>query len=133
MDDIQKKALEQWHQFTKTQDNAILNNLLDDEIVFHSPVVWTPQKGKPLTMLYLNAAVKVLKDFQYIRQIVDGNQWALEFNGQLGEVTVRGIDLITLNENGKIIDFEVMVRPLKAVHAIHASMAEMLENLKTSK
>ncbi len=102
-----------------------------EEVVFHSPVVWAPQQGKAITKLYLLGAAHVLaNDFHYTRKIVDGFHWGLEFSCQVGEVTVKGIDLVTLNEAGKIIDFEVMVRPLKAVNVVHEAMGKMLEQLK---
>ncbi len=125
------KAWDTWHAYLAGHEAHLLDELLDEEVVFHSPVVWTPQKGKALTKLYLLSAAKVLLDeFQYIRSIRQDLHWCLEFNCKIGDVTVRGIDLITLNEEGKIIDFEVMVRPLKAVNAIHQAMGLMLEQVK---
>lgn len=124
-------AWNKWHSYLDTHQASILDELLAEDVVFHSPVVWTPQKGKAITKLYLLGAAHVLANqFQYTRKIVDDVHWGLEFSCQVGEITVKGIDLITLNESGKIIDFEVMVRPLKAVNAVHEAMGKMLEQLK---
>jgi hypothetical protein len=134
MQTIYQNALQNWEEYVfKGHKPQILSELLAEEVVFHSPVVWTPQNGKAITMLYLLGAAQVLQtDFHYTRQIIDkeGKNWCLEFMCKVGEVTVKGVDLIQLNEEGKIIDFEVMVRPLKAMQAVHAAMGEMLEKLK---
>ncbi len=127
---VYDQAFEQWIAYTKNHDASQLSNLLADEVVFHSPVVFTQQVGKNITFLYLTAATQVLKDFHYTQQIREGNQWALRFEGTIGKIKVIGFDIITLNEDGKIIDFEVLVRPAKAVIAIQQAMGEMLEKLK---
>ncbi|GAB4395251.1 MAG: nuclear transport factor 2 family protein [Microscillaceae bacterium] len=126
-----EKAWQQWHQFLQDKDPQKLSDLLAEEVVFHSPVVWTPQQGKAITILYLMAASQVLSQgFTYVRKMRDGQHWGLEFTCQVGEIQVKGIDLIALNAEGKIIDFEVMVRPLKAIQAVHAAMGEMLQKFK---
>jgi hypothetical protein len=132
LNETQKAAFDQWEGYVLDKKTELLEPLLADEVVFHSPVVWTPQTGKALTALYLRAATVVLKDFSYTRQIIAGNHWCLEFSGKIGDVSVKGVDLIQINEAGKIIDFEVMVRPLKAVNAIHEAMGAMLEQMKSS-
>ncbi len=123
-------AFTHWINFTETHDHKLLKELLADEVVFHSPVVFTPQKGKPITMMYLMAATQVLKGFAYTQMIREEKQWALRFEGSIDEVKVIGFDIITLNDAGKIINFEVLVRPAKAVTAIQEAMAAMLEKIK---
>ena len=125
-----QKAFQDWLSYTETHDSSLLSDLLAEDVVFHSPVVFTPQVGKKITFLYLRAAVQVLKEFQYTQMIRDKGQWALRFESKIGEVKVIGFDMITLNEQGKIVNFEVLVRPAKAVMAIQQAMAEMLEKLK---
>lgn len=127
------KVIEQWHEIVRKQDAAGLDSLLADEVVFHSPVVHTPQTGKKITRLYLMAAMKVLNEpghFVYLREIVQGNQAVLEFQTEIDGVTINGVDMIEWNDAGQIVDFKVMVRPLKAVNAIHAAMGRMLEAFK---
>tara|TARA_Y100000815_G_scaffold193734_1_gene177178 strand:+ start:384 stop:773 length:390 start_codon:yes stop_codon:yes gene_type:complete len=128
--------MERWHKVVEAQDPSGLADLLADEVVFHSPVVHTPQVGKAITTLYLSAAFKTLNapgHFRYLREIVDGNNAVLEFQTEIDGITINGIDMIQWNDDGKIVDFKVMVRPLKAVNAIHAAMGRMLEAIKPAK
>lgn len=126
-------VIETWHKIVETLDPSLMDTLLDEDVVFHSPVVHTPQVGKRITKLYLTAAMQVLNapgHFTYRREIIDGNVAVLEFETLIGDVTVNGVDMIEWNEEGRIIDFKVMVRPLKAINAIHQSMGNMLESMK---
>lgn len=128
-------TLKRWHQFVDTRNPQILDEILTDEVVFHSPVVWTPQKGKQLTQLYLTAAVSILNDkdasFSYVKEIVQGNHLILEFVADIDGISINGIDMVELNQQGQIIDFKVMIRPLKAIHKIHEKMGELLEKYKS--
>ena len=126
-------VIETWHKIVETLDPSLMDTLLDEDVVFHSPVVHTPQVGKRITQLYLTAAMQVLNapgHFTYRREIIDGNVAVLEFETLIGDVTVNGVDMIEWNDEGRIIDFKVMVRPLKAINAIHQSMGNMLESMK---
>ena len=126
-------VIETWHKIVQTLDPSLMDTLLDEDVVFHSPVVHTPQVGKRITKLYLTAAMQVLNapgHFTYKREIIDGNVAVLEFETLIGDVTVNGVDMIEWNDEGRIIDFKVMVRPLKAINAIHQSMGNMLESMK---
>lgn len=126
-------VIDRWHAIVRTQDAAGLDTLLADDVVFHSPVVHTPQTGKKITRLYLMAAMKVLNEpghFVYLREVVQNNHAVLEFQTEIDGVTVNGVDMIEWNDAGQITDFKVMVRPLKAVNAIHAAMGRMLEAFK---
>jgi hypothetical protein len=126
--------LKRWHEFVATRNSQILDEILAEEVVFHSPVVWTPQEGKQITKLYLTAAVSILNDkeadFFYVKEIVQGNYLILEFVANIDGISINGIDMIELNNNGKIIDFKVMIRPLKAIHKIHEKMGELLQKYK---
>ena len=123
--------LEKWEAVIKIQDLGQLNDLLADDVTFFSPVVHTPQQGKFLTGLYLLGAGEVLKDgFIYKKKIINGLHGVLEFECKIDEIIVNGVDVIELNENGKIVNFKVMVRPLKAIHKVHEMMGKMLEKMK---
>ncbi|MEM9150839.1 MAG: nuclear transport factor 2 family protein [Cyanobacteria bacterium P01_F01_bin.3] len=123
-------ALERWHQFTQLQDPALLDEILATDCVFFSPVVHTPQLGQAITKMYLMGAMYVfLDDFHYVKEIVDGNQAVLEFSCEIDGISVNGIDLISFDGDGKIREFKVMVRPLKAINMLHQKMGEMLQNL----
>jgi hypothetical protein len=121
-----------WHHVVQTRDMAALDRLLADEVVFHSPVVHTPQRGKALTLLYLAGALQVLNtaQFRYEREIVGARDALLEFSTEIDGLLVNGVDLIRWNEAGQIVDFKVMVRPLKAINLLHQKMGLMLARLK---
>jgi ketosteroid isomerase-like protein len=128
---IAAKGLEAWHRVATTGDATGLNDLLDDDAVFHSPVVHTPQKGKAVVFQYLASATQVFKDadFKYLREIVQGDTAILEFSATLDGIEINGVDMIKWNEAGKIVDFKVMVRPLKAVNMLHQKMMAMLDTM----
>jgi len=119
----------QWHQLLKARDVRGLDALLADDVVFHSPVVHTPQVGKVITSRYLGAAFHVFggPSFRYVRQVVGERDAVLEFELELDGVHVNGVDMIRWNEAGRVVDFKVMLRPLKAVNLIHQKMAAMLQ------
>ena len=141
-------AVEKWHDIMKNPGSNVsekLDELLDDDVGFYSPVVFTPQKGKDITKLYLAAAGGVFssdKDkqetkpkeskFKYIKEIVQDNYACLEFETEINGIYVNGIDLITWNEENKITEFKVLVRPLQAVNTLHQMMGEMLDKLKAN-
>ncbi len=124
-------ALQAWHSVIKDRDEAALDRLLADEVVFHSPVVHTPQVGKAVTSQYLKAAMHVLggPGFHYVREVWSETDAVLEFVNVIDGITLNGIDMIRWNSEGKIVDFKVMVRPLKAVNMLHQKMAEMLQTM----
>ncbi|MDO9368868.1 MAG: nuclear transport factor 2 family protein [Sphingopyxis sp.] len=118
-----------WHAYMAGGgDPQALREMLADDAVFHSPVVHTPQAGRDKVFAYLHAASHVLggDDFRYLREIVDGDQAMLEFATALDGIQINGVDIITWNEQGKISDFKVMVRPLKAINKVWEKMGEML-------
>jgi hypothetical protein len=118
-----------WHKLVASQDAAGVPALLDDDVVFFSPVVHAPQTGKKLTAMYLMAAFKVFfnPSFRYVREIVGSNDAMLEFETEIDGILVNGVDIVKWNEAGKITEFKVMLRPLKAINLIHQKMAEMLQ------
>ena len=125
-------VIDAWHHLVQHRDMAALKTLLADDVVFHSPVVHTPQRGKAITTQYLTGAMQVLNNasFRYERQIVGDRDAVLEFATEIDGVQINGIDLIRWNDAGQIVDFKVMVRPLKAVNMLHQKMGATLERLK---
>lgn len=120
-----------WHNFTQTKNPADLMAILHEDAVFHSPVVHTPQRGKMMTAGYLIAAMDVLgsNNFTYAREFDCGDQAVLEFTCEIDGIHINGVDMITFDEDGKITDFKVMVRPLKAIDIVHRKMGEKLIEL----
>ena len=119
-----------WHAYMQNgSDTALLADMLADDAVFHSPVVHTPQEGKAKVMAYLGAAAVVLGNdtFCYVRELVDGDDAMLEFTATIDGIHVNGIDLIHFGPDGKIKDFKVMVRPMKAMNKLWEMMAAQLK------
>jgi len=124
------KTIEAWHRLVSERNTAGLDDILDDNVVFLSPVVFSPQKGREVTRLYLTAALQVLGSgpFRYTREWVGEQDAVLEFETELGGVHINGVDMINWNREGKITEFKVMLRPLKAVNLIHQLMGRALES-----
>lgn len=119
-----------WHTYMESGGDAdLLSAQIANDAVFHSPVVHSPQEGKAKVMLYLLSAAKVLGNdsFAYVREIIDGNDALLEFTSEIDGIKINGIDLITFDNAGKIKDFKVMVRPVKAVNKLWEMMAAQLQ------
>ncbi len=127
---MQEHPLTTWHRLVETRDTRGLDALLDDDAVFLSPVVHTPQRGRRLTTAYLSAAFHVFfnPSFRYVREIVGPSDAMLEFETEIDGILVNGVDIIRWNEAGRIVEFKVMLRPLKAIQLIHQRMAAMLQS-----
>jgi hypothetical protein len=143
-------AIARWKRHLRGELPGGLDELLDDEVVFYSPIVYTPQRGKAVTTMYLQAAGATLAGtghdgggsdesdgesgsdgrpgaFRYTKQVAAGDTAVLEFETTLGGTYVNGVDIIRVNEAGRIVEFRVMIRPLQAVNAIHQAMKAALE------
>jgi hypothetical protein len=118
---------ERWHEVVATKNWDLLDELLADDCVFHSPVVHTPQQGKAISKVYLMSALQVLDGMEYVREIVGERQAMLEFTKDLDGIAVNGIDLFRWNDKGQIVDFKVMIRPLKAINHIHQMMGAKIQ------
>lgn len=145
---IIETTIEKWHNHLRGQHPGGLDDLLADDVVFLSPVVFTPQKGKEITKTYLNAAFatfdgaesvqtgeqkegsKETDGFHYTKRVLAGNHAVLEFETQMNGKYINGVDIITCNDEGKIVEFKVMIRPLQAVNAMHQQMAAMLKSMQ---
>jgi hypothetical protein len=142
-----ERCLEGWHRFLRREGGVSLDDLLHEDVTFWSPIVFSPQQGREITKLYLTAAGTTLAGggetegadggsgdksgrFRYVRTIHQGNDAVLEFETTMDGLYVNGVDLITCDDDGRIVDFKVMIRPLKAIDAVHARMRAMLERLQ---
>ena len=125
-----ENPINKWHEVVANQDHDLLKSILAENVIFYSPVVFTAQKGKKLTFLYLMAAAQVFnnKSFSYIKEVINENHATLEFELNINGIEINGIDLITWNEEGMIIEFKVFIRPLQGVNVIHKMMQQMLES-----
>jgi hypothetical protein len=142
------KCVADWHLHIRGELPGGLDGLLADDCVFYSPVVFTPQKGKEVTKLYLNAAGATFSGgsggskekgvdsaadsggFRYEKEVLCGDHAVLEFESRMDGKIINGVDIITCNDEGKIVEFKVMLRPLQAVNLMHQKMAAMLDQMK---
>jgi ketosteroid isomerase-like protein len=120
-----------WHEIAKSRQPERLNEILADDAVMVSPVVFTPQRGKAITQKYLAAAMHVFFNpkFKYVREFKGDHSCVLEFETEVDGKYINGVDMISWNEQGLITEFRVMLRPLQAVTTIHEMMGAKLEML----
>ena len=144
---IIEQTIKQWHEFLRGGGADALDDLLHDDVVFYSPIVYTPQEGKEITKLYLLAAGQTLPGdqpggaadgdggsgsgrFRYTKQVLADDTAVLEFETTVEGKYVNGVDIIRCDADGRIVEFRVMIRPLQAVNLVHQQMAAMLERMK---
>jgi hypothetical protein len=140
-----EQTIRKWHQYLRGELPGGLDELLHEDVVFYSPIVFTPQKGKAITKLYLEAAGQTLPGeksadggngggagggFRYTKEVMSGNVAVLEFETTVDGKYVNGVDIVTCDDEGRIVEFRVMIRPLQAVNLVHRQMAAMLESMK---
>tara|TARA_B100001121_G_scaffold178096_1_gene155394 strand:+ start:70 stop:492 length:423 start_codon:yes stop_codon:yes gene_type:complete len=127
-----RSYLKRWHQGLKSMNSNFLDEILDDSCIFTSPIVFKPIEGKEMSKLYLMGAGQTfdMDRFKYVKELVDGLDTVLEFETYIDDISVNGVDIIRWNEEGRIIDFKVMIRPLQAIGALQKKMSEALESLK---
>lgn len=134
-----QRCVEAWHRFLRGEAPGGLDALLADDVVFHSPIVFTPQKGRDLTKLYLTAAATTFgggepgagaavgEGFRYTKEVLTHPHAVLEFEVDVDGTWVNGVDILTCDEEARIVAFKVMLRPLRAVQLMHRRMAALLE------
>lgn len=143
-------CIERWHQHISGNLPGGLDSILHEDCVFLSPIVFTPQRGREITKMYLRAAGSTLADvetegsgapvatdgdgtFAYTKEIRQGHHAMLEFETTIdvdGEGKyANGVDIISCDDDGMIVEFKVMMRPLQAINAVHAQMKAMLEKM----
>ena len=130
-------VIARWHRWMSGELPGGLDELLADDVVFYSPVVFTPQRGKEITTRYLEAAGVALPGdatgegaFRYTKQVLAGDVAVLEFETTVDGKYVNGVDIIRCDGDGRIVEFRVMIRPLQAVNAVHEQMRAMLESMQ---
>lgn len=125
-------TIAEWHKVFRSRDMRGLDALLADRATFHSPIVHSPQVGKALTKMYLAGAFFVLGNdaFRYVREVIGATDAVLEFVTEVDGITINGVDMISWDADGRINDFKVMIRPLKAINLVHQKMAAALEQMK---
>lgn len=139
-----EEVVAQWHSYLRGELPGGLDELLDDDVVFYSPIVFTPQRGKQITSLYLQAAGQTFGGdgassamdtqpegrFVYTKTVIGDDTAFLEFETTMAGKYVNGVDIIRCNDAGRIVEFRVMIRPLQAVNLVHQQMKAMLEKME---
>jgi hypothetical protein len=122
-----QQALVHWHNFVSTRSGDVLQPLLAEHVVFHSPFVRSPIPGRTATLLVLTTVTQIFEGFKYRRTFVGGpHDVALEFSARIGKWELKGLDLITFNDAGQVVEFEVMIRPAKALQALGEAMGSRI-------
>lgn len=122
-------TLTAWHHIVKSGDVSGLDALLADSVVFHSPIVNTPKVGKAIALDYLSAVLQLSfdKSFRYVKEAINGQVAFLEFQVEIDGLTVNGVDILSWDNDGRIVDVNVMVRPLKAINLVGEKMGAILQ------
>ena len=123
-----QQAVQSWHQMLASHDLTILDELLDEQVVFRSPVAFKPYEGKAVVSFILRNVIEIFQDFTYHREFYtdDGLNVVLEFSAHVEDKQLKGIDMLRFNEQGKIIDFEVMIRPKSGLEALAVQMGQRM-------
>ncbi|MCH8180935.1 MAG: nuclear transport factor 2 family protein [Proteobacteria bacterium] len=121
-------SLRQWHEMVAARDLSALPGILHDEACFRSPMAFKPYKSAAAVHLILGTVLTVFQDFTYHRSFAsdDGLNVVLEFSATVGDKSLKGIDMIAFDAQGRIVDFEVMVRPFNGLQALGAEMGARL-------
>ena len=127
-----KKSIDRWHEMLATRDMSILNELLAEDVVFRSPVAFHPYPGKQVVFFILSNVIQVFENFTYHREFIseDGNNVVLEFSANVGDKKLKGVDMIQFNEEGQMIDFEVMIRPKSGLEALAVQMGQRMQSFQ---
>ncbi|MDF0530393.1 nuclear transport factor 2 family protein [Tsukamurella sp. 8F] len=121
--------MREFREAVESGDHARIEALLADDVRFTSPVAFKPYEGKAITAAILRGVTRVFEDFHYVREIVDGPESALIFKATIDGREVNGCDFLRLDEDGRIEDFLVMVRPLSAANALAAAMGAQFDRI----
>jgi len=140
-----EQVIEKWHAHLRGELPGGLDELLADDVVFYSPIVYTPQEGKAITKLYLQAAGQTLPGeksgaaargdapspgFHYTKIVTTGDTAVLEFETTVEGKYVNGVDIFRCNDEGRIVEIRVMIRPLQAINLVHQQMGAALERMQ---
>ena len=123
-----QQSIARWHEMLANRDMSILNELLADDIVFRSPVAFNPYPGKPVVFFILSNVIQIFENFTYHREFYteDGLNVVLEFSANIRDKKLKGIDMIRFNEEGQMVDFEVMIRPKSGIEALATLMGQRM-------
>ncbi|RXV73506.1 nuclear transport factor 2 family protein [Burkholderia stabilis] len=121
-------SLDTWHALIERKDLGALDSIVHPDAVFRSPMAFKPYGPAPALLMALRTVITILENFTYHRQFVadDGKNVVLEFSANVGDKALKGIDMIRFDDEGRIVEFEVMIRPFNALQALGAEMGARL-------
>jgi hypothetical protein len=119
--------LAEWHRIVLTRDSAGIGALLAEDVTLGAPPYWTPLQGRALVEHLLGLILETVEGFTYHREWIDGRELALEFTGRVGGKELQGIDLITLDDAGRVAHLDVLMRPLNAIAALRDAIAPRMQ------
>ena len=111
----------------ESKDFAAAADLFAEDVVFRSPVVFKPYEGRDALLVILGAVLQVFEDFRYVEQVETGDTATLMFEANVGSKALQGIDILRFDEEGRVRELIVMVRPMSGMHALAERMRELLE------
>ena len=126
MSEVAQTFLKRWHEIVAARDKTALPEVISEQACFRSPFFFAPQHGRDYMATVLSTVMDVLHDFEYHREFVDGQNLALEFSATVGDLSVKGIDLIALDDEGLIAELEVFLRPMNGLQAAGKEMMRRL-------
>ncbi|WP_462253756.1 nuclear transport factor 2 family protein [Ekhidna sp.] len=120
-----------WHKVVESKDADMLKSILHKEATFYSPILFKPQKGRKMVLAYLLSASNMFEGsgFHYVKELISEKEAILEFNAEIDGIKIDGVDIISWDEEAKITEFKVMLRPLKALEKVGEKMKEQLEKM----
>ncbi len=125
------ETLKIWHEIVANKDPEKLASIIHPDAVFRSPMVYKPYHGRDILVFVLTQVIEIFEDFTYHRELFseDGRSAFLEFTTNIGDKSLKGLDLITFDENGKITEFEVLIRPMSGLTALAEQMGKRMAGL----
>ena len=123
-----ERTLKIWHEIIAAKDVSKLSGIIHPDAVFRSPMVYKPYHGRDTLVFVLSQVIEIFEDFTYHRELMsdDGRSAFLEFTANIGDKSLKGLDLITFDADGKITEFEVLIRPMSGLMALSERMAEQM-------
>jgi hypothetical protein len=126
-----RASLELWHTMVARRDLDALPSIVNADAVFRSPMAHQPYPGREAVVFVLGTVIQVFENFRYHREFVsaDGLNVTLEFSAEVGGKQLKGVDLIRFDEQGRICEFEVMVRPMSGLAALGEEMGRRVAHV----
>ena len=118
--------LETWHEAIAKNDVNLLKDIVADDARLLSPAFYSPKEGQQMVLIILATVITVFEDFTYTKEWVDENELILEFTATVNDKRLKGIDRIALNDEGKLVEIEVLVRPLNSLMELAQEMGKKL-------